>query len=156
MKINFNNLVRQLLPPHKRQPVRLMLLRAFAHPLADLFVGFSRWRDDTRMMVNVNCQVKVFEGYLRKKYNEPIAIKIVTYNDGLMMVCLEREGVLLQPEIGHEEEKIVEVPLDGEIRANFGDVDFIVYVPAGLDLNLIRAEVEKYKQALIKYKIIQN
>ena len=154
MKINFNHLIRQLLPPHKRQQVRLMLLGAFVRPLAQLFSSFDRWRDDIRMMVNVNSQVKVFEEYLRKKYNEPIAIKIVTFDDGLLMVCLEHEGITLQPEIGLENESVIEVPLDGEIRANFGDVDFIVYVPAGIDLNLIRAEIEKYKQALIRYKII--
>lgn len=156
MRINFNNLVRQLTPPHKRQPVRLSVLRAFAKPLADLFASFDKWRSDTRMMVNVNSQVKVFEEYLRRKYNEPIRIKIITFDDGLLSVCLEHEGVTLQPEFGHEDEMMQEVPLDGEIRANFGDVDFIVYVPANVDLVMIRAEIEKYKQALIRYRIIQS
>ena len=35
-KIDFRNQVRQLLPEHKRQPVRLRILRAFVKPLADL------------------------------------------------------------------------------------------------------------------------
>lgn len=156
MNILFNNLVRQLLPPHKRQPVRLSLLRAFIAPLSQLFASFADWRSDTRMMINVNSQVKVFEGYLRKKYNEPVTIKIITFDDGLLMVCLENEGILLQPDIGLEAEKKIDVPLDGEVRDRFGDADFIVYIPAGLDINLIRAEIEKYKQALTKYKIIQN
>lgn len=156
MNILFNNLVRQLLPPHKRQLVRLSLLRAFIAPLSQLFASFADWRSDTRMMINVNSQVKVFEGYLRKKYNEPVTIKIITFDDGLLMVCLENEGILLQPDIGLEAEKKIDVPLDGEIRDRFGDADFIVYIPAGLDINLIRAEIEKYKQALTKYKIIQN
>ena len=156
MKINFDNLVRQLLPPHKRQPVRLMLLRAFAHPLADLFADFGKWRDDTRMMVNVNCQVKVFEGYLRKKYQEPISIKIITFSDGLLLVGLEEEGTTMMPSIGLETEAMVDVPLDGEIRECFRDADFIVYIPAGIDIDLIRAEIENYKQALTKYNIIQN
>lgn len=156
MNILFNNLVRQLLPPHKRQPVRLSLLRAFIAPLSQLFASFADWRSDTRMMINVNSQVKVFEGYLRKKYNEPVTIKIITFDDGLLLVCLENEGILLQPDIGLEAEKKIDVPLDGEIRDRFGDADFIVYIPAGLDAGLIRAEIEKYKQALTKYKIIQN
>lgn len=156
MKINYNNLIRQLLPPHKRKPVRLILLRAFIRPLADLFSSFDEWRSDTRMMVNVNSQVKVFEEYLRRKYNEPVRIKIVTFDDGLLMICLEHEGIALQPEIGFPDEKMVDIPLDGEIRANFGDVDFIVYIPSGLDITMIRAEIEKYRQALIRYKIIQN
>lgn len=156
MNILFNNLVRQLLPPHKRQSVRLSLLRAFIAPLSPLFASFADWRSDTRMMINVNSQVKVFEGYLRKKYNEPVTIKIITFDDGLLLVCLENEGVLLQPDIGLEAEKKIDVPLDGEVRDRFGDADFIVYIPTGLDINLIRAEIEKYKQALTKYKIIQN
>lgn len=156
MKINFTNLVRQLTPPHKRQPVRLTLLRAFIAPLQALFDSFGKWRSDTRMMINVNSQVKVFEGYLRKKYNEPITIKIVTFDDGLLMVCLENEGTLQQPDIGFADEETADVPLDGEIRERFGDADFIVYIPAGADISLIRAEIEKYKQALTSYKIVQQ
>lgn len=156
MNIQFTNLVRQLLPPHKRQPARLSLLRAFVAPLSQLFASFDKWRSDTRMMINVNSQVKIFEEYLRKKYNEPITIKIVTFDDGLLLVCLESEGTLLQPEVGFTDEQTIDIPLDGEIREQFGDVDFIVYIPAGIDIVVIRAEIERYKQALIKYKIIQH
>lgn len=155
--INIPNLIRQLLPPHKRKNNRLGLLRGFIKPLEKLWNSFFEWRSNTRMMVNVNCQVKVFEGYLRKKYNQPIAIKIITFSDGLLLVGLEEEGTTMMPTIGLENETpVVEVPLDGEIRERFGDADFIVYIPAGIDINLIRAEIEKYKQALTKYKIIQN
>lgn len=68
IKMNFLNLARQLLPPHKRQPVRMKLLHGFFAPLHSLFETFDQWRSDSRMMVNVNSQIKVFEGYLRKKY----------------------------------------------------------------------------------------
>lgn len=156
MKINFSNLTRQLIPPHKRQANRLLLLRAFLSPLQGLFDSFDKWRSDTRMMINVNSQVKVFEGYLRKKYNEPITIKIVTFDDGLLMVCLENEGVLNQPDVGFVDEKTVDIPLDGEIRMQFGDADFIVYIPENINIDLIRAEIERYKQALTDYKIIQQ
>ena len=46
-KIDFGNLVRQLLPNHKRQPIRLRILRAFVKPLAEAFASFSQWRDET-------------------------------------------------------------------------------------------------------------
>lgn len=36
IKINFLNLARQLLPPHKRQPVRMKLLQGFFAPLYSL------------------------------------------------------------------------------------------------------------------------
>ena len=61
-RINCRNLVRQLLPTHKRQPVRLWWLRGLLSPLETLFASFDKWRSDTRMIINVNSQVKVFEG----------------------------------------------------------------------------------------------
>lgn len=157
MKVNYLNLVRQLLPPHKRKPTRLAFLQSCITPLHELFISFSGWRDNTRMMVNVNCQVKVFESYLRKKYKEPIAIKVVTFDDGLLLVGLEEEGMTMMPAIGLEEENtFAGIPLDGELKERFGDADFIVYIPSSVDKILIEAEIEKYKQALTRYKIIQN
>lgn len=109
------------------------------------------------MMINVNSQVKVFEGYLRKKYDEPIKIKIVTFDEGLLLVGLVEEGMTMMPEIGLEgEDHFTGVPLDGEVRERFGDANFIVYIPITVDVNVIRAEIEKYKQALTIYKIIQG
>ena len=67
-KIDFRNQVRQLLPEHKRQPVRLRILRAFVKPLADLFAAFSLWRDETRKLLNVTNQEGVLEQFLRNKY----------------------------------------------------------------------------------------
>ena len=157
MKVDFYNLVRQLLPPHKRKPVRLTFLRACISPLQFLFDSFNEFRDNTRMMINVNSQVKIFESYLRKKYNEPIAIKIITFNSGLLLVGLKEEGFTMMPPIGLEtENNFGEIPLDGEIRDVFGDADFIVYISAACNKILIEAEIEKYKQALTTYKIIQN
>lgn len=157
LNINFLNLVRQLLPPHKRQPVRIKLLAAFFSPLQSLFDLFVTWRDNSRMMVNVNSQVKVFEGYLRKKYNEPISIKIVTFDNGLLLVGLEIEGITMWPEISFENEnRMKEIPLEKEIRNKFGDADFIVYIPKSVDKIQIEAEIEKYKQVLTTYKIIQQ
>lgn len=157
VSINFSRLVKTLMPPHKRQTKRLRWLQSLlSAPLNSLFASYDVWRTNTRMMINVNCQVKVFEGYLRKKYNEPIAIKIVTFEDGLLPVCLEEEGTTQQPSFGDEVADMVAIPLDGEMRLLFGDVDFVVYIPKGVNADLIGAEVEKYKQALTTFKIIQQ
>ena len=156
VNVGFSNLVRQLLPPHKRQPKRIGILQASVLPMTRLFAAFSEWRTNIRMMINVNSQVKVFEGYLRKRYREPVAIKIVTFEDGLLPVCLEEEGTTQQPSFGDEVAEMVAIPLDGEMRMLFGDVDFVVYIPQGVDADLIGAEVEKYKQALTTFKIIQQ
>ncbi len=156
-RIHYRNLVRQLLPTHKRQPVRLWWLRGLVAPLGALFASFDKWRSDTRMIVNVNSQVAVFEGYLRKKYGEPIAIRVVTFDDGMLRVSLRAEGDTLRLRTGLRDEATREtVPLRGEIRAQFGDADFIVYIPLAVDVDMIRAEIERFKQALVQYKIIQQ
>lgn len=154
MKLRIDSLVRQLLPPHKRLFYRLSWIRGLLAPLQYLFSEFDGWRSDIRVVVNANSQVKVLEGYLQKKYNKSSAIKIVTFNDGLLLVCLDIEGDALQPEFSQN--ILREISLEGEIRETFGDVNFIVYIPAGVDIDLLRADIEKYKMALIKYKIIQN
>ena len=41
-------------------------------------------------------------------------------------------------------------------REQFGDVDFIVHIPAGVDAEQIRADIEKYRAALTTYKIDQR
>lgn len=157
MDIDIRNLIYQLVPPHKRLPTRLAWLSALLAPLADLWVSFCTWRANTRMMVNVNSQMAVLEGYLRKKYDQPVAIKIESYSDGLLWVPLDSEGDTLQPAFGSPfgTDPNPGIPLKDEIRTRFDDVDFIVYIPAGLDKALIEAEIEKYRQALITYNIIQ-
>lgn len=160
-KINFKRLVVQLLPWTKRMPVRVSMLRSMTSRLDSLFSEFDLWRDDVRMTVNVNSQVAVLEGYLRKKYRQPIAIKIVTYDDGALQVGLAEEGdtfLVAVPLEGEETAAMppLEVPLEAEIRDRFGDADFIVYIPTGVDTDMIRADIERFKQALTIYKIVQQ
>jgi len=160
IKLNIDNLVKQLLPWYKRQPVRLAILRAMVSPLRLMWADFDRWRDDTRMTINVNSQVAVLEGYLKKKYNQPVTITIVTFDDGALEVGLIEEGETFAINVPLENETELQqapvVPLDGEIRAQFGDVDFIVYIPIELDVDLVTADIERFKQALIKYKIVSR
>lgn len=51
-------------------------------------------------------------------------------------------------------EPMQEIALEGEGGKSFEDVDFIVYVPPGVNLNLVMAEIERYKIADRTYKII--
>lgn len=69
---------------------------------------------------------------------------------------LEIEGFTYMPAIGLNEEPFAEVPLPGEVQGSFDGVDFVVYVPAGVDIEQVRAEIERYKLATITYKIIQE
>lgn len=159
VRINYGNLVRQLLPVHKRQPERLRWLRGLTSPLEGLFSDFGAWRDNVRMTANVTSQVMVLEGYLRKKYAEPLAIRIETYQDGGQMVCLEEEGQAQRLDLalgGAEDVPSAAIPLEGEIRRQLDGASFIVRIPAGVDSDAVKADIERFKQAMVTYKIIQN
>lgn len=148
-------LVRQLLPPHKRKPLRLQWLGSLTEPLLPLFAEFSSWRDDTRLRVNVTSQVKVLEGYLRKKYNEPFRIKIETFDDQLLAVGLEPEGAQFMHSVGMLPEATpIEVPLSFEMRENFDGVDFRVILPPEVDRDRVRVDIEHLKRATARYEII--
>ncbi len=157
-KVNFPNLVRQLLPAHRRQPVRLWWLRKLVSPLVKLYDDFAAWRTDVRFRINLTSQVRVLEGYLNQKYDPTGSIRIVVFDDGLLWVGLEIEGDNYHPRIGLESEpdSLVAIPLENEIRNSLGDVDFVVYIPAEVDIALILAEIEKYRLAGMTYKIIQS
>lgn len=156
-KINFINLLRQLLPPHKRQTNRILFLKGLTAPLQSLFDSFDTYRNDSRMMFNVNSQVKILEGYLRKKYNEPVGIKVATFDAGLLNVGLEIEGETMMVWFGLSDEgQLKGIPLKDELRDKFAEADFVVYIPAGIDKLQVEADIEKYKLALVTYKIIQQ
>lgn len=156
-KIDFRNLTRQLLPEHKRQPVRLRILRAFVKPLADLFSSFSLWRDETRKLLNVTNQKGVLEQFLRNKYGAA-NITIESYREAGFAVGLRSEGVGVAVPVGlnKAEGTPAVVALRGENREQFGDVDFIVHIPADVDAEQVRADIEKYRAALTTYKIDQK
>lgn len=157
LKINFRNLVRQMLPGHKRQPGRLFLFRMLISPLGGLFVGFEKWRDDIRIQINMTGQVGVLQGYLRAKYNSE-AIRIDNYSATGRSVGLRVEGVThsVPVGLGLAGETPIAVPLRGEIELQFDDADFVVRVPASFSdrtIDDIRRDVDRYKQALVKFKI---
>ncbi len=155
-KVNFPNLVRQLVPTHRRQSVRLWWLRVLVSPLVKLYDDFVAWRTDVRFRINLTSQVRVLEGYLNKKYDQTDSIRIVAFDDGLLWVGLITEGDNYHPRIGltTEADYLVPIPLENEIRSNLGDVDFIVYIPSWVEPDLIRAEIEKYRLAGMTYTII--
>lgn len=156
-RINFSNLVRQLLPAHKRQPVRLRILRCLVAPLIALYNLFVLWRNEVRKLLNVSCRAGILTHFLRNKYNDP-SITIKSYRENGIAVGLYPEGKATARSIGGDEEEGTPcaVPLRGERRQQFGDVDFIVYIAITTDLDAVRADVERYRPALTTYKIIQR
>ena len=141
----------------------MFLLKVFVSPLVMLFLSFDEWRREVRMQINMTGQIGVIEGYLRVKYNSN-AIRVENYEEVGLGVGLEVEGDThaihtgLEPNAGDPNTPTL-VPLFGESAQQFGDVNFVIYVPASFDertIELIMIDVERYKQALIKYKIIQG
>lgn len=162
LKLNIPNLVRQLLPNHKRKPGRLMLLRSLAAPLGILFGEFDLWREGLRIEMNMTSQVGVLEGYLRNKYNDP-RIRVETFLDRGLAAGLPFEGRIYAVPVGlgttAVERVAAAVPFPGELRERYGDADFLIYVPAGYDsekLERIRIDIARFKQVIVKYQIISK
>lgn len=155
--INYDNLVRQQLPVSKRLPKREMFCRTLISPLAKLFSEFSEWRTAIRLERNITGQKGVLQGYLRTKHKSE-SINIIGIYDSGVPVGLPFEGVLTAASIGLPGEPTQEIPLCGEIRGEFGDVDFVVYVPADFtnaQIESIKIDIERYKQVLAVYKIVK-
>lgn len=109
--------------------------------------SFSDWRDYYRYKVHVTSQHRSLEGHLNKTFGGGILIK--SYEDQFLAIGLNSEPahwVLFEP--------MQEIALEGEGGQSFKDVDFIVYVPEGINLSLVRAEIERYKIADRTYKIV--
>lgn len=161
-KINFPNLVRQNVPEHKRQTNRLLLFGALIHPLRATLSEFERWREDIRIQINMTGRVGVLEGYLRTKYNST-AIRIENYPEAGLAIGLRVEGVTHAVPVGMgpgtaDGSVAAAVPIRGEVELQFEDADFVVYVPASFSdatIEAIRRDVDRFKQALVKYKIMR-
>lgn len=144
--LNFKELVQQYVAPHRRQRVRLGWLWALID-LESVWLAFAAWRDYYRYKVHVTSQHRSLEGHLNKTFGGGILIK--SYEDQFLAIGLNSEPahwVLFEP--------MPEIALEGEGGQSFQDVDFIVYVPEGIDLSLVRAEIERYKIADRTYKIV--
>lgn len=156
VKINFENLAKQILPPHKRTPVRISFLKYMLIPLTYLFDEFVKWRSFQRTLVNVNGRVKVMEGFLRVKYNNH-NISVLTSDDILVNIGLLAEGETMLLKIGLKNESTTpDFPLILESQGEAFDVDFIVHIPNVINTAEIIAEIEKYKIIKSTYKIKIN
>lgn len=150
--VYFQELIVQLLPPHRRQPNRVHWLR-YLFNLHDLFYPFERWCETQRVLMRVNSQIIVLQGYFRAKYNNRISI--LAYEQSYPAVSLMSENQLQR--IGTTAERQwFGVPLIGEADEDLKDVDFVVSIPPGVSRELIGVEINKFRLANTTYKIIQQ
>lgn len=144
--LDFKGLIRQYVAPHRRQSTRLKWLWA----LVDLdgpWASFAAWRDYHRYRTHVTSQHRSLQGHLAKTFGAGILVK--SYDDQFLEIGLDTE-----PAHWVTFEPMPAVALEGEGGQAFSDVDFIVYIPEGVDLDLVRAEIERYKLADKTYKIV--
>ncbi len=148
--IRFDELIRNYVAPHKRTPKRLAWLTGIID-LQGTFDKFSAWRSYYRYKIMLNSQRLVLEGHLRKIFGPEIVVK--SYDDGYVGI-----GLLIEP--AHwkmfglkSENHNIPFPLIGENGLEFEGYDFLVIVYGDYDINMIKAEVEKYKMADKKYNI---
>lgn len=155
-RIDFPNLIRQLLPTARRQSVRLALLRGLLNPLAEAFDAFDAWRSEVRRMLTVTNQKGVLEHFLRRKYRAP-EIEIIGYREEGYPVSLQEEQASIDHSVGlnADEGNAAVVPLRGEGRDRLDGADFVVRIPEGVDPAAIQADVERYRPATTIFKIEQ-
>lgn len=146
INLNIKGLIRQYIAPHRRQTNRLAWLYALID-IETVWNSFAAWRVDYRYRVHVNGQHKSLQGHLNKIFGGGILIK--TYSSQYLDI-----GLNIEPAHWVVFNLYQEIALEGEGEQTFADADFIVYVPAGVDMNLLIAEIEKYKLADKVYKII--
>lgn len=146
--LDFKEIIRQYVAPHRRQPNRLKWLQALID-LQTVWDGFSSWRAYYRYKRHVTSQHKSLQGHLTRLFGP--GIKVRSYDDKFLDVGLDSEPahwVIFTP--------LQEIALEGESAQSFADADFVVYVPGSVEANQVAAEIERYKLADKKYRIIQR
>ena len=86
--LDFKEIVRQYVAPHKRQPSRLSWLWALVD-LETVWEAFSEWRAYYRYKVHVTSQHKSLQGHLIKTFGTGIRVR--SYEDEFLDVGLDME-----------------------------------------------------------------
>lgn len=155
MKINYHNYIKQLLPPLKRLPARLDWFQSLLQPLIYLWLAFVEWRNYQRMLVNVYCCRIVLEGFLRAKYGTQ-EIFVTNSRSGIPKIGLRAEGRTSMRRIGlRSEVSRLRTLLRSEGNTSL-DVDFIVFIPANVLVDSVRADIELYKPVFATYKMVAD
>lgn len=153
LSANFDLLIVQLLPPHKRQTVRVKLLQILFN-LSGLFSRFRLWRNKQLLLINITSQIKVLEGYLRTVFGRIITIR--ENADKLKGISLLLEGQLQMMGLNNEPGTLAPFPLLSEFGGDLQGADFIVIAPPDVDKEALGIEIDKFKQMDKKYIIKQE
>jgi hypothetical protein len=145
-------------PPHKRQVKRLALLHTFAKPLTELYATFNAYRNQVLYEINFDSSTIHFEKLLNDKFNNG--------GTGITIITNETENPVFIPglEYGGDPVYVTDLahaddPLMVAGKAWYDSKpNFTVNIPAALyatlDLNEVKAFVNKYKYGGFSYNIV--
>jgi hypothetical protein len=156
--INFNvkDYVLKWLSPIRRTSDLLQFIYALVNPIHELWTEFVSWRTSQYYNLNITGQTYALQEHLNSKFDNTLRrINISHYNDLGFYVPLESEGY--EPvAISLESEDWGEfIALEGEVYESIG-VSFQVYIPLSLNVQLVIAELMKYKLAGRSFEVLTN
>lgn len=151
-KIDYNRLVRLLLPTMLRKPVIQSFLDAMVIPAKSLYAAFNAYRKEADYKLNHNSQVCYLQAVLNDSFdydNRRIRIGDAPIEEWARFLWKESEDRPIM---------LGTFMLQSERFIGSNSIDFIVYVPTALKLNkndLIKmnALIRYYKLAGKRYEI---
>lgn len=148
--INYKAWVRQYVSPYRRQPNRLAWLGSLVN-LQPVFDRFASWRAYYRYKINLNSQRMVLQAHLCRLFGDGIVVK--SYEDGYIGIGLNSEPAHWKGFGLNDENYFIPLVLTGETIEGFERFDFIVTIPPDVNIDMLKAEIEKYKLADKSYTI---
>lgn len=149
MRASFYHLVRSLLPYHKRQTNRLALLRVVMHKFDQAMNWLADYRKEVRRSLNITAQTIVLKSHLNNLFDPSLRrIIIKHYDEQSLPIGLIADGVenYAAFKLNGETYTDIYVSLLGESQSEL-DVDYIIRIPAGVSVNSLLAELNKYRLA---------
>lgn len=159
LRASFIYLVRYLLPFHKRTQIRLIFLRLFANKVDALMNKIHNFKTIVRRSINITAQTIILQYHLNDTF-DPILRRILIkhYNDQGLFIGLISDGI----------ENYVPLKLLSEIQENYNEIilalknetnqtinaDYLIYAPTSININQLIFELDKYRLAGKKYKIV--
>jgi hypothetical protein len=154
MRVDFEILVKTLLPYHKRQLTRLKWLSVFSEKAKTVMNYLVSARDDANKALNVNGQTRILESHLNSIYGP--GVQIVHTAEQTLNIGLLADGEQNYLSFGFYDEDPTEfqsVALQGESQEQLTH-DYIIIAPAATDKASLRSEADKYRLAGKSFDII--
>lgn len=152
--VDFKKIVTQTLPPHKRRPLRVLLLTKLLSFIQLVHNGFVTHANNVREEVSWNGQKILLERYLNIKYGAGITITNQDFSAQVIFLSdAPSESNILIGDCPDYLNPIIADSATGSLLTS----GFTVNVPAGLnaDLNEIRAVVEFYLIGSSSFEVVE-